>query len=125
MLVNRIDKYSVTFFKKLIFYRVQRDKRVKYCCHPPLHPPIFCCHFLKTLSPTLPKLVNWILLSPPPLSADPATRPQHNKTEDLLIHFQLVKYDSERKKSSVLCFYKTDSCPGTREHRHRPAQSSG
>ena len=46
-------------------------KKSKYCCHPPFHPPIFCRHCLKLLSPTLPKLMNWILLSPPPLSSDP------------------------------------------------------
>ena len=34
-------------------------------------PPIFCRHSLKLLSPTLLKLMNWILLSPPPLSSDP------------------------------------------------------
>ena len=34
-------------------------------------PSIFCRHSLKLLSPTLPKLMNWILLSPPPLSSDP------------------------------------------------------
>ena len=37
----------------------------------PLHPPIFCHHFLKLLSPTLPKLMNWILLSSLPLPSDP------------------------------------------------------
>ena len=31
----------------------------------PSTPPIFCRHSLKLLSPTLPKLMNWILLSPP------------------------------------------------------------
>ena len=50
-----------------------RTKNAKYFCHPPFHPPIFCCHSLKLLSPTLPKLMNWILLSPPPLSSDPDT----------------------------------------------------
>ena len=38
--------------------------------HPSTRPPIFCRHSLKLLSPTLPKLMNWILLSPPPLSSD-------------------------------------------------------
>ena len=53
-----------------------RTKNAKYFCHPPFHPPIFCCHSLKLLSPTLPKLMNWILLSPPPLSSDPDTPPK-------------------------------------------------
>ena len=44
--------------------------------HPPFHPPIFCRHSLKLLSPTLPKLMNWILLSPPPLSSDPDNPPK-------------------------------------------------
>ena len=48
-------------------------KRSKYCCHPPFHPPTFCPHSLKLLPPTLPILMNWILLSPPPLSSDPDT----------------------------------------------------
>ena len=62
-----------------IFYQVQWDKKSKYCCHPPFHPPpIFCRHSLKFLSPTLPKLMTWILLSPPPLSSDPDT-PQNFK----------------------------------------------
>ena len=60
-----------------IFYRVPWDKKSKYCCHPPFHPPfhppIFCSHSLKLLSPILPKLITWILLSPPPLSSDPDT----------------------------------------------------
>ena len=53
----------------LIQYR--RTKKSKYCCHPPFHPLFFCRHFSKLLSPTLQKLMNWILLSPPPLSSDP------------------------------------------------------
>ena len=53
-----------------------RTKKSKYCCHPPFHPPYFCCHFSKLLSPILPKLMNWILLSPPPLSSDPDNPPK-------------------------------------------------
>ena len=34
-----------------IFYRVQWDKKSKYCCHPPFHPPIFCRHSLKFCHP--------------------------------------------------------------------------
>ena len=56
-----------------IFYLYSRTKKSKYYCHPPFHPPIFCRHSLKLLSPTLPKLMNWILLSPPTLSSDPDT----------------------------------------------------
>ena len=36
-------------------------------------PPIFCRHSLQLFPPTLPKLTNWILLSPSPLSSDPDT----------------------------------------------------
>ena len=54
----------------LIWY--SRTKKSKYCCHP----PIFCHHYSKFLSPTLPKLMNWILLSPPPLSSDPDNPPK-------------------------------------------------
>ena len=43
---------------------------------PPPPPPTFCRHSLKRLSPTLPKLMNWILLSPPPLSSDPDNPPK-------------------------------------------------
>ena len=85
-----------------IFYRVQWEKTSKYCCHSPFHPPIFCRHSLKLLPPTLPKLMKWILLSPPPLSSDPDT-PQNleraqdvKSTEYLLDHF--VNY----------CFSKTN-----------------
>ena len=59
--------------KVAFFYRVQWDKKSKYCCHLPFHPPIFCCHSLKFLSPSLPKLITWILLSPPPPSSDTDT----------------------------------------------------
>ena len=53
-----------------------RTKKSKYCCHPPFHPPIFCGYSSKLLSPTLPKLTNWILLSPPSLSSDPDNPPK-------------------------------------------------
>ena len=59
------------FFKVAIFCRASGIKQSKYCCHPPFHPPIFRRNSLKLLSPTLPISMNWILLSPPPLSADP------------------------------------------------------
>ena len=59
--------------KVTLFIEHSRTKKSKYCCHPPFHPPIFCRHSLKLLSPTLPKLMNWMLLSPPPLSSDPDT----------------------------------------------------
>ena len=38
---------------------------------PTLPPPYFLSPFFKTLSPTLQKLMNWIMLSPPHLSSDP------------------------------------------------------
>ena len=56
-----------------IFIEYSRTKKSKYGCHSPFHPSIFCRHSLQLLSPTLPKLMNWILLSPPPLSSDPDT----------------------------------------------------
>ena len=61
-------------------------KKSKLCCHPPFHPPNFCRHSLKLLSPTLPKLVNWILLSLPPLSSDPDNPPKFG-TCTLLVFF--------------------------------------
>ena len=64
------------FFKVAFFYRASGIKKSKYCCHPPFHPPIFRRNSLKLLSPTLPILMNWILLSPPPLSSDPDNPPK-------------------------------------------------
>ena len=61
------------FLKVAFFCRASSIKKPKYCCHPPFHPPIFRRHSLKLLSPSLPILMNWILLSPPPLSSDPDT----------------------------------------------------
>ena len=48
----------------------------KILLSPTLPPANFCDHSLKLLSPTLPKLMNWILLSPPPLSSDPDNPPK-------------------------------------------------
>ena len=60
--------------KKVAFFIEYRtDKKFKILSSPTLTAPIFCRHSLKLLSPTLPKLMNWILLPPPPLSADPDT----------------------------------------------------
>ena len=68
----RIEKIAQNpVFKVAHFCRANSIKKSKYCCHPPFHPPIFCRHSLKHLSPILPILMNWILLSPPPLSSDP------------------------------------------------------
>ena len=39
----------------------------------PSTPLFFCRHSLQLLSSTLPKLMNWMLLSPSPLSPDPDT----------------------------------------------------
>ena len=64
------------FFKVALFCRASSIKKSKHCCHPPFHPPpppIFRRHSLKLLSSTLLILMNWILLSPAPLSADPDT----------------------------------------------------
>ena len=44
---------------------------------------------LKLLSPTLPKLMNWILLSPPPLSSDPDSPPNFGKCTRALSHCSL------------------------------------
>ena len=62
--------------KVAFFYRVQWDKKVKILLSPILPPLNFCRHSLKLLSPTLPKLMNWILLSLPPLSSDPDYPPK-------------------------------------------------
>ena len=71
-LMTRLTHIKIN--RKVAFLiQYSRKKKSKYCCHPPFHPPIFCRHSLKLLSPTLPKLINWILLSPPSLSSDPAT----------------------------------------------------
>ena len=57
--------------------KMQFFKMAFFCCHyPSTPPPIFRRHSLKLLSPTLPILMNWILLSPPPLSSDPDTPPK-------------------------------------------------
>ena len=73
-LINR--QMCIKINRKVAFFILySRTKKSKYCCHPPFHPHIFCRHSLKLLSPTLPKLMNWILLSPPPLSSDPDNPP--------------------------------------------------
>ena len=51
----------------------------------------------KLLSPTLPKLMNWILLSPPPLSSDP-DNPQ-NLERAHGGQFWIEKYEPEHKNS--------------------------
>ena len=61
--------------KVAFFIEYNGTKKSKSCCHSPFYPPNFCCS-LKLLSPTLQKLVNWILLSPPPLSSDPDNPPK-------------------------------------------------
>ena len=62
--------------KVAFFIEYSGTKKSKSCCHPPFHPPKLCRHSLKLLSPTLPKLMNWLLLSPPPLSSDPDNPPK-------------------------------------------------
>ena len=59
-----------------IFYLVKKDAKVKILLSPTLPPPYFCRHSLKRLPPTLPKLMNWILLSAPPLSSNPDNPPE-------------------------------------------------
>ena len=74
-LINR--QMCIKINRKVAFFiKFSRTKRSKYWCHPPFHPPSFCRHSLKLLSSTLPKLMNWILLSPPPLSSDPDNPPK-------------------------------------------------
>ena len=74
-IINR--QMCIEINRKVAFLiKYSRTKKSKYCCHPPFHPPIFCRHFSNLLSPTLPKLMNWILLSPPPLSSDPDNPPK-------------------------------------------------
>ena len=63
-------------------------KKSKYCCHPPFHPSTFCRHSSKLLSPTLPKLMIWTLLSPPPLSSDPDNLPKFG-TCSISKHFKM------------------------------------
>ena len=76
--------------KVTFFIQYSRTKKSKYCCHPPFHPPIFCHHSLKLLSPTLPKLMNWILLSPPPLSSDPDNPPKFVTCTRVKVTFHLT-----------------------------------
>ena len=68
-----------------IFIEYSGTKKSISCCHPPFHPPNFCRHSLKLLSPTLPKLVNWMLLLPPPLSSDPDNPPKFGTCTWLLL----------------------------------------
>ena len=83
--------------KMAFFIEYSWTKKSKHCCHPPFHLPIFCRHSLKLLSPTLSKLLNWILLSPPSLSSDPDTPPKKRapegarKTLDWLISILLCQ----------------------------------
>ena len=56
--------------------------------HPSTHH--FCRHSLKLLSPTLPKLMNWILLSLPPLSSDPDKPPKFGKCTILIFVFVVI-----------------------------------
>ena len=62
--------------------------------------PYFLSPFLKLLSPTLPKLMNWILLSPPPLSSDPDKPPKFG-TCTKVTNTWLLNVDSGRMSSVV------------------------
>ena len=74
-LINR--QMCIKINRKVAFFiQHSRTKKSKYCCHPSFLPSFLCRHSLKLLSPTLPKLMNWILLSPPPLSSDPDNPPE-------------------------------------------------
>ena len=67
-----MEFFKVAFFVEPVALKNQNTV-VTHPSPPPPPPPIFRLHSLKRLSPTLPILMNWILLSPPPLSADPDT----------------------------------------------------
>ena len=69
---------------------------------PTLPPPphIFLHHSVKLLSPTLPILMNSILLSPPPLSSDPA--PPKIWIEHLGVSKHLFVCSFELDNSTVL-----------------------
>ena len=86
-LMNKIKQESGIFF-----IEYSRIKKSKYRCHPPLHSPIFCHHYLKLLSSTLQKFTNWILLSPPPLSSDPDHPPKFGTftRDDELVLFRCL-----------------------------------
>ena len=62
-----MQTHAKTNRKMTFFIEYSGTKKSKSCCHSPFHPPNFCRHSLKLLSPTLPKLMK----SPPPLSSDP------------------------------------------------------
>ena len=79
------------FFKVAFFCRVNSIKKSKYCCHPHFHPPIFRRHSLKLLSPTLQTVMNWILLSPPPLSSDPDNPPKFGTCTIIQIYKQCIQ----------------------------------
>ena len=64
------------FFKVAFFCRASSIKSQNTVVTHPSNPPIFRRHSLKLLSPTLPILMNWILLSSPPLSSDPDNPPK-------------------------------------------------
>ena len=68
--IEKIAQNAFFFYRNTFVCRASSIKKSEYCCHSPFHPPIFCRHSLKLLSPTLPISMNWILLSPPPLSSD-------------------------------------------------------
>ena len=75
-LINR--QMCIKINRKVAFFSstVGRKSQNIVVTHPSTPPPIFCRHSLKLLSPTLPKLMNWILLSSPPLSSDPDNPPK-------------------------------------------------
>ena len=93
VLQNIVLKKLILEQESGIFIQYSRTKKSKYCCHPPFHPPIFCRYSLKLLSPTLPKLMNYILLSPPPLSSDPDKPPKFGTcTYDIVNTYSMKSY---------------------------------
>ena len=86
--------------KVAFLIQYSRTKRSKCCCHPSFHPPIFCRHSSKLLSSTLPKLMNGILLSPPPLSSDPDNPPKFGMCTRWVINTSLVNAFTSFRKTT-------------------------
>ena len=74
---------------------------------PTLPPPIFCHQCLKLLSPTLPKLMNWILLSLSPLSSDPDTSQnfEHALGEGRLKDAGTIQKDLQLHDFNITSYY--------------------
>ena len=76
LIMNRQKRVKIN--RKVAFYIEYSGTKDIVVIHP-FTPLFFCRHSLKLLSPTLPKLMNWILLSSPPLSSYTAPPPSPPK----------------------------------------------